>query len=177
MLIKLTEKFILCLSRGGIFLLSAAAIALLLIIFKEEGLIGVWTTLRVDVLGVLSKFMVMLVIFFTITGAVNHLHKRHPEKFREIVSGKYGTVAMVALAAVMPGPAGGKQLQEAWSMPGVSKADLLLCLTAMMGASIIMFMFRSAFIGPILTLVWVGLISGLLIEVWLIGKAWERFYS
>lgn len=169
-MVKLIGKCIVILSSSGMWLLSLAAVCLLFLIFKEEGLAGVWSTITVDVAGTLSKFMLMLIVFFTITGSINHLQKQHPEGFREVVSGKYGTVPMVLLSMVMPGPAGGKQLQDAWNTPGADKAVLILCLTAMMGGSITMFMFRSKFIGPTLTLVWVGIVSCVLFQVWFIGK-------
>ena len=83
---------------------------------------------------------------------------------------------MVALSVVMQGMAGGKQLQDAWNMPESDKSILIICLVAMMGGSITMYIFRSAFIGPTLTLIWTGIIACVLAEVWVLGKVYSRFW-
>ena len=177
MWIKGVEKVIHLLSEGGIYLLLSAAVGLLALIFYEEGSAGVWATISVDVAEVLGKFVVMMAIFFTITGSINHLYKTHPGKFHEVISGKYGMVAMISLAAIMPGPAGGQQLQDAWNTPGTDRVNVLLCLAAMMGASITMFMFRSKFIGTTLTLIWFGIAVSFIAQIWAVGrmKSWVWF--
>lgn len=162
-------------SKAGIIVLFLAAIGLLLLIFREEGLAGVWSTIKVDTAKVLGKFVFVMIVFFVITGAINHLQKRHPNEFQKAINGDYGMVFMLWAAALTPGPSGGQQLQDAWNTPGVKKANVLLCLTAMMAASITMFLFRAKFIGPTLTLIWTGIAVGLLLEVWAIGRVYETF--
>jgi len=151
-------------------------VGLLFLIYREEGFSGVWATLSIDVMRMVKGFAVILAIFFILTGAVNHLTKSHPQEFREIVTGKYGTTAIIALSVVMPGMAGGKQLQEAWNMPGTDKATLIICLVAMMGGSLTMYIFRAAFIGPNLTIIWTGILICLLTQVWILGKICKIFF-
>ena len=119
----------------------------------------------------------MIPIFLILAAAVSHLADRHPETVRKMARGEYGTVAMVSLSMVMPGMAGGEQLQNAQNDPKTDKAKVLLCLVGMMGLNITMFMFRAALIGPELTLIWVGMGSWLLFQVWLGGKLWSCWFT
>ncbi|HEX8947196.1 MAG TPA: hypothetical protein VF829_03225 [Candidatus Paceibacterota bacterium] len=172
---KLIERFIVVFSQAGIWILTLTAVGLLFLIFKNEGLAGVWATIKVDVAKVVVKFALMLVIFFVITGSMNHLVRNNPGEFRKWASGEHGTLSMVLVSIVMPGPAGGQQLRDAWKLPETDKATLILCLVAMMGGSVTMFMFRSQFIGPLLTTMYGGIFCLELLLVWVLGKAYTLF--
>jgi len=157
-------------SQIALLILALGAIFLLLQIYGEEGVIGIWKTFRVDVIDATKKFIPILIIFFTITGALDHLQKRHEKEFNDIITGKSGTVKMVALAASLPGPAGGQQLQDAWNKKDSNKTKLLLCLVGMMAFNINMVLFRSKVLGGELTLIWLAMSCALIFQVWLICK-------
>lgn len=175
--VGIVEKTIAYFSEIAIVLLGIAAVSLLLVIFREEGIIGVWNTIRHDITGVTVKFIPVIIVFFTITGALDHLQKRHSKEFDDIVSGRKGTVKMVALAASLPGPAGGRQLQEAWNDKNSDKTKLLLCLVGMMALNINVLLFRSKVLGGPLTLIWLCMALVMLGEVWLVCrfKPWLWF--
>ena len=169
-IIKMLEKTIAYFSEISIMLLGLVGFILLVVIFKEDGISGVWDTVRVDVFGIFIKYIPVLLVFFTITGALNHLQKKHSEEFHDIVSGKKGTVKMVLLAAALPGPAGGKQLQDAWNLKDSNKTKLLLCLVGMMALNVNLILFRSKVLGGPLTLIWFGIAATLLFEIWAVSK-------
>lgn len=175
--VKMIEKTIAYFSEIAIFLLGLGALFLLIVIFREEGIIGVWNTLKTDITGVTVKFIPVIIVFFTITGALNHLQKRHTEEFKAIISGKKGTVKMVALAAALPGPAGAQQLQDAWKDTDSNKTKLMLCLVGMMALNVNVLLFRSKVLGGQLTLIWLGIACALFVEVWLVCryKPWSWF--
>lgn len=177
LIVKLVEKVVSYFSGVAIFLLGAAAVFLLVVIFREEGLVGLWNTVKVDIAGVMVKFIFVLVVFFVITGALNHLQKQHREKFRAIISGKEGTTKMIVLAAAMPGPAGGQQLQDAWNDNGIDKTKVLLCLVGMMALGINTILFRAKVLGGPLTLIWMSMAFLLLAQVWFVCrfKPWTWF--
>lgn len=176
-IVKFAEKMIAYFSEIAILLLGIAAMSLLVVIFREEGLLGVWKTIRVDVIGVTVKFIPIIIVFFTITGAIDHLQHRHPQKFKDIIAGKNGTAMMIGLAAAMPGPAGGQQLQDAWNGQDVNRTKILLCLVGMMALSINTILFRSKVLGGPLTLIWLSIALALLGQVWVVGrlKPWTWF--
>ncbi|MBI3638128.1 hypothetical protein HY227_00070 [Candidatus Wolfebacteria bacterium] len=157
------------LSAAVIPLMGFAAIYLLFIIFKEEGWGGVWTTLRVDTLRVLVKFLILIVVFFLITGAINHWCQRHPERISEIISGKDGKIKMIVLSMVLPGPAGGEQLQNEWNNGG-NKTNVILCLIGMMALGFNVIVFRAKVLGTNLILIWIGIAIAIFIQVYLICK-------
>ena len=169
-LTKLFGMIVGMLSKATIFILGFAAIALFIVIFKTEGLSGVWNTLKLDVTGIAMKYMTILVIFFLLAGSINHLAKQNPKEVTSILSGEKGKIAMLVLAASMPGPAGGVQMQQAWKNGVVSKANLALCLVAMMGLGITTLLFRATALGPQLTGLWLIMAFILLGQVWLVGK-------
>ncbi len=164
------ERLVNYFSSIALALLFAGAVILLGVIYWEEGVTGVWHTLRNDVAGVLWNFKVVLAVFFVITGAINHLQERHPQKFQDIMAGKWGTAPVVLLAAAMPGPAGGEQLQKAWSDRATNRLYVLLGLVGMMGLGMNSLLFRARVLGGPLTLIWLMLASKTLIEVWLVMK-------
>ena len=164
------EKTIAYFSEISILILGLAGFFLLAVIFKEDGVSGVWDTVRTDVWGIFLKYIPVLLVFFTITGALTHLQKRHADEFHDIVAGKKGTVKMVLLAAALPGPAGGKQLQDAWNLKDSNKTKLLLCLVGMMALNVNLILFRSKVLGGPLTLIWFGIAFTLLLEIWVICK-------
>ena len=168
--IKIFEKIVTYFSSIAIFLLGIAAVYLLYVIFREEGLIGVWNTIKIDILGVFIKFTWTLIVFFTITGALDHLQKKHTQEFKDIVSGRKGTVKMVSLAASLPGPAGGKQLHDEWDEKGSDRTKLLLCLVGMMALNVNVLLFRSKVLGGQLTLIWMGMAMALFLQVWLVCR-------
>jgi hypothetical protein len=176
-LIKIIEKALLVVSQASMYILGAMAVGLLLMIFYEEGVSGVWSTITIDMAKMAPKFLIIFAVIIVITGSVNHLARKHPETVRDIIRGNYGIVTMLVLATTMPGAAGGQQVQDAWNTPNINRTNVLLCLVATMGAAMMMFMFKAMFIGPTLTLIYASLISGLMIQVWVIGRAWERFFS
>ena len=159
--IKIVEKAITLFSEIAIPLLWVAAVALLVWIFHDEGLTGVWSTIKVDVVKVTIRFIPVIVVFFLITGAINHLAKAHPKEFGETLAGKNGTTKMVILATLMPGPAGGQQMQEAWKNPSTDKTKFLVCFVAMMALGINIFIFRARVLG----------------EVWVVGKIWSKYFT
>lgn len=176
-IVKIIEKTIAYFSEIAILLLGIAALSLLVIIFREEGGIGVWNTIKTDIAGVTIRFIPVIAVFFTITGALNHLQKRHAEEFRNIISGKNGMIKMVALAAALPGPAGGQQLQDAWNDKDSNKTKLMLCLVGMMALNINVLLFRSKVLGGSLTLIWLGIALALFAQVYLVCrfKPWLWF--
>jgi len=176
-LIKILEKTIAYFADISILLLGIGGLALLAVIFKEEGITGVWSTIRVDILGIVIKYIPVLIVFFTITGALSHLQGHHAKEFKDIVSGKQGTIKMVALAAALPGPAGGKQLQDAWNLKDSNKTKLLLCLVGMMALNVNLILFRSKVLGGQLTLIWLCMAVMFLVQVWLVCKCkpWTWF--
>lgn len=169
-IIKLVEKVIAYFSEIAIFLLGIAALALLVVIFREEGLLGVWETIRVDVTGIAIKFVLILIIFFVITGSINHLYAKHPKTFEDIIAGKHGVVTMLGLSSAMTGPAGAQQLHDEWNKQGVNKTNVLLCLTSMMALGVNIFIFRAKVLGGPLTLIWVGMGLIFLAQVWVVCK-------
>ena len=84
---------------------------------------------------------------------------------------------MIALAASLPGPAGGKQLQDAWNDKDSNKTKLLVCLVGMMALNVNMILFRSKVLGGPLTLIWFTMAFVLLAQVWLVCrfKPWLWF--
>ena len=175
--IKIIEKMITVASNMAIPLLWVSAIALLTWIFKDEGLAGIWTTIKVDVVKVTLRFIPVIVVFFLITGSINHLAKSHQKEFGDTLAGKNGTVKMVVLATLMPGPAGGQQMQEAWKNPDTNKAKFLVCFVAMMALGVNIFIFRARVLGGSLTLLWFGMALIFLAQVWFVGKAWTKFFA
>lgn len=175
--IKFFEKAISYFSEIALILFGIAAIFLLLAIFRDEGFAGVWSTLKVDVYQILVKFIVILAIFFVITGSLNHLQKRHPEDFRKILAGEKGKLPMILLAMVMPGPAGAGQLKQAWEMPDCNKTNVMLALTAMMALGINIYIYRARLLGGPLVLIWTIMAITLLAQVWLVCrfKPWTWF--
>jgi len=83
----------------------------------------------------------------------------------------------VSLSLAMPSMAGAQQLKNAQEDPGTDKTKVALCLVGMMGLNITMFFFRGRLIGPELTLAWVGIGIGLLLEVWAAGKVWSYWFG
>ena len=134
--LRLIEKLVTYFSSIAILLMGLGALALLGVIWSEEGAMGVWNTLSKDVVSVTIKFIPVILVFFTITGALNHLQKNHKERFNNIITGKEGTFKMIALASCLPGPAGGKQLQDAWNTPQADRTKILMCLVGMMALGI-----------------------------------------
>lgn len=175
MLTKIMEKILSFISGASIYILVAMAAGLLFFIWYEEGIIGVWSTIAVDMTKMAPKFLVLFFVIIVITGSLNHIARKHPEKSQEIIQGKYGMVTMLVLAGIMPGAAGGQQVQDAWNTPHTNRTNVLLCLVATMGAGMLMFMFKGPFIGPTLTIIYAGIISVTMIEVWAVGRAWEYF--
>lgn len=168
--VKFVEKAVAYFSEIAILLLGIAAVGLLVVIFREEGLLGVWRTIKVDVVGITVKFIPVIIVFFVITGAINHLQHRYPQQFKDIIAGKSGTVMMVGLAALMPGPAGGQQLQDAWNEQDNHRTQVLLCLVAMMALSVNTILFRAKVLGGPLTLIWMSIAMALFGQVWAISK-------
>jgi len=175
-LINLIGRGIIIFSNLAIPALGVAAAGLLFWIYKEEGLVGVVNTLRGDVLKMAAKFVVVCLIFFVIAGAISHQARRHPKQFGDTLAGKNGMVRMIILATVMPGPAGGQQLQEEWKDPSTDKTKVLVCLCAMMSLGITIFIFRGKVLGPQLTLIWIGMAWVFLIEVWAVMRVWKFFH-
>ncbi len=170
LIVKMFEKGMIFFSEIMFLILGVAALSLLVVIGREEGVIGVWNTLRVDVLGMLVRFITVLVIFFTIAGSLNHLQRRHSERFKNIISGNEGTTKMLALAATLPGPAGGKQLKDAWEDPTSNKTKVMLCLVAMMALGVNSLVFRAKVLGGPLTMIWIFTAFMLLFQVWIVCK-------
>jgi len=170
LIIKIVEKGIGYFSSIAMLMLMLGALCLLGMVFREEGIAGVWNTISKDVTGVTLKFIPVLVVFFVITGVINHLQQRHSKEFEDTLAGKKGTFKMAILAALMPGPAGGQQLQEAWNKSGPNKTKSLLCLTAMMALSINAILFRSKVLGGPLTMIWFLMGLALFFQVWIICK-------
>ncbi len=177
LIVKMIKKVITYFSSIAILILGIASVALLIIIFKEEGIMGVWITMKSDMKVVTIKFIPVLIVFFTITGALNHLQSKHSDEFKGILAGKKGTVKMVLLAASLPGPAGGQQLQDVWNEKGSDKTNLLICLVGMMALNSTMVLFRSKVLGGPLTLIWLSLATIFLFEVWFVCrfKPWSWF--
>ena len=174
---SIVGKAITAFSNLAVPAMGVAALGLLVWVYQEEGIAGVWTTLRVDVLKLSAKFVWVCLIFFVIAGTINHQAKKHQKEFGDTLAGKNGMIRMIILATVMPGPAGGQQLQEEWKNPTTDKTKVLVCLCAMMSLGITIFIFRGKVLGPQLTMIWIGMAWVFLIEVWAVTKAWTMFFS
>ena len=177
-IVKILVKFFVeHFSSAMIVLFGLASAGLLVLIFCDEGWRGVWKTIAVDTFAVAKAFFLLLAIFFSITGSLNHLEERRPEKFKAILSGKWGQVPMMGLAALMPGMAGTKQIGKAYKDKSIEKINVLLCLTASMALGIHVFIYRAKFLGGELTLIWVGMSFWLLAQVWFVCKfkPWRWF--
>jgi len=70
---------------------------------------------------------------------------------------------------VLPGAAGANQLHEEWDR-GKNHANIIFCLSAMMAMGINVFIFRAPFLGPQLTLIWIGIGSLFIAMVWIFCK-------
>jgi hypothetical protein len=172
--LKLLEKVVLWFSEIAVGLLGAAAAYLLFVIYREEGFAGVIATIRGDIASLFIRYIPVLLVFFAITGALNHLQARHAEDFRKIISGKNGRLSMIILAASLPGPAGGKQIQDGWNDGSIDKTNVLLCLFVMMAMGVNTLLFRAKVLGGPLTLIWLAMASCFLVQVWLVclAKPW-----
>ncbi|NDE68264.1 hypothetical protein EB052_01515 [bacterium] len=169
LVVKFAEKAISYFAGIALVILCLTAFALFVIIFREEGVMGVTSTLKNEVLRGTLSFVPILALFFGIMGAVSHLQKRHPDEFKDIMEGKRGTTLMVILAAAMPGPAGGEQLQSAWNSK-INRTNTILCLTSMMALGMNTILFRAKVLGGPLTLIWIGIAFSIFLQVWLVCK-------
>lgn len=168
-MMKVFEKSLQWLSEGSWFILVGAALFLLIVIYRSYGWEGVSEALKKDVLKSATRFVPIVVAFILIMGSVSFLARKNPERVHDIVSGKEGQIKMMLISMAMPGPAGAKELRTSWEK-GEKPSQIILCLTAMMAMGITMFIFRAGFLGPQLTLIWLGIGSFLIAEVWLAGK-------
>jgi hypothetical protein len=160
----------------GVVILWIMGAVLLAMIFRDEGLKGIISTFKVDILRVTIKYISILFIFFTIAGAVDHLQRRHDQEFKRLVGGEHGPVIMMMLGSVLPGPAGAKQMHDGWHGDG-NKRYILLALTSMMALGMNTLIFRSKLLGGELTLIWMGMALAFLGQVyvavtWIIPLSW-----
>jgi hypothetical protein len=172
-ILKFAGSLIGLFSKLVIFVLAGVAIYLLITIFVKEGLSGVRDTIKIDVAGMVIKFIPIMVVFFVMAGSINHLATKNPQEVKDILAGKKGKIMMMALAASMPGPAGGLQLQHSWNAGG-NKVNVLLSLVAMMALGITTLLFRAKVLGPQLTVIWLFMGLILLGQVWLVCKISTR---
>ena len=163
---RIIERFAVFFAEGLFYVIIAACIWLLTIITKEEGFKGLTETIGVDVFGMLKRMTPMILAFFFLAGSLGYWSKQHPDRFKNIMSGREGVVKMLALSSVLPGPAGCQQLKETWEDPACDKASTIMCLVAMMGLSVNAMAFRAKLLGGELTLAWVCMCLFLLFEVW-----------
>jgi hypothetical protein len=177
--IKFFEKTINFMSSSALYLLIAGAIFLLITIYRSYGIEGLSEAIRKDMRISAQNFIPIVVIFIVIMGSISFHARKNPGRVHNIISGKEGQIKMLFYSMIMPGPAGAPELCKAWKN-GEKPGQVILCLTAMMGLGITMFIFRGKFLGGELTLIWFCLASALVGEVWVIGliadwiKVWLR---
>ncbi len=152
-----------------LWVLIAGAFGLLVWIYQREGISGLFEAFSKEIKASAIKFSAVCLVFILIVGSIDHLAKKNPEVVKDLISGKRGQLKMMLVSMVLPGPAGANQLREEWER-GENYSNIIFCLTAMMAMGINIFIFRAAFLGPPLTLIWVGIGSLFLIEVWLFCK-------
>ncbi len=160
----LSEKSF-CFFVGVAFILYA-------LIFKQEGWEkGVCQAFYKDLVVTAIRFAPVCAMIIVIMAAITHLDKAEINAgvSEKIIAGKYGEFTAVIVSAMMPGGAGGGQLKTAWES-GENRANVLVCLHAMMALSLNGFMFRSAALEWKLSLIWAGMASAMLVQVYLIGK-------
>ena len=146
--------------------LMVGAFCLLFWIYQQEGMSGVSETFCNEIKSVAGKLFPICLMFALIAGPIDHLAKKNPEQVQNLISGKSGQLKMMLVSMVLPGPAGAKQLRAEWEK-GKNYSNIIFCLTAMMAMGINIFIFRATFLGPKLTLIWVGLGSAFLLQVWI----------
>ena len=147
----------------------AGALCLLFWIYQREGITGISEAFGNEIKESTIKLLSICTVFVLIAGSIDHLAKKNPAQVQSLISGQKGIIPMLLISMVLPGPAGANQLHNEW-MRGKNHANIILCLTAMMGMGINIFIFRALFLGPQLTFIWIVASSFLMFQVWLFCK-------